>query len=70
MPTNETRLPKPHIFSTTWIRCLDRLTETRAPTSYDDMSKMGLEEAQKSPNTGPALAQPRQPVASRPGLIL
>ena len=29
-----------------WVRCLDYLTEKGAPASYEDRSKMGLEEAQ------------------------
>ena len=43
----ETELRNPHIWSTMWVRCLDYLAEEGIPTSYDGLSKMGLEEAKK-----------------------
>ena len=43
----ETELTNPYIWSTMWVRCLDYLTEKGAPTTYDGVSKMSVEEARK-----------------------
>ena len=41
----ETELHNAYLWSAMWVRCLDYLTEKGAPTSYEGVSKMGLEEA-------------------------
>jgi phytanoyl-CoA hydroxylase len=41
----ETELHNAHLWSTMWVRSLDYLTEKGAPTSYENVSKMGVKEA-------------------------
>ncbi len=41
----ETELHNAYLWRAMWVRCLDYLTATGTPTSYDGVSKMGLEEA-------------------------
>ena len=46
----ETELHNAYVWSAMWVRCLDYLTEKGVPASYEDRSKMGLEEAQAITN--------------------
>ena len=41
----ETELHNAYLWSAMWARCLAYLKKTGAPTSYEGVSKMGVEEA-------------------------